>query len=33
VALLEPLTPGSQQIVITIGPQTITTTIIVTLGG
>jgi hypothetical protein len=32
VALLDPLTPGSQQIVITIGSQTLTTTIIVTPG-
>jgi hypothetical protein len=33
VALLNPLTPGSHQIVITIGSQTITTMIVVTQGG
>jgi hypothetical protein len=33
VALLNPLTPGSHEIVITIGSQTITTTITVTPGG
>jgi hypothetical protein len=33
VALLNPLTPGTHQIVITIGSQAITTTIVVTPGG
>jgi hypothetical protein len=33
VALLNPLTPGSHEIVITIGSQTIITTIVVTPGG
>jgi hypothetical protein len=33
VALLDPLTPGSHQIVITIDAQTITTTIVVSPGG
>ena len=33
VALLNPLPPGSHEIVITIGSQTITTTIVVTPGG
>ena len=33
VALLNPLTPGSHQIVITIDPRPITTTIVVTPGG
>jgi hypothetical protein len=33
VALLHPLTPGSHQVLITVGSQTITTTVVVTPGG